>query len=250
MTGGQIHHVDVIAHTGAVVGGVVIAVYVEHFPLAYGHLRNVRGQIIGNTGGILADETALVGADRVEITEQSHVQSGVGSAVIGENALNKQLGGAVRIGGAAGGGLLTDRHGFGISVNRGGGGEHEILHIVSAHDVQQVQRADQIVGVVFQGLGNALADCFQTCEMDHGVDVGILGKEGFDLGDLAQLGALEGDFFAGDLHYTADSLLAGVAEVVGHNDVITGFDQFDTGVAADIAGAAAHQNGHNGISFL
>ena len=42
--------------------------------------------------------------------------------------------------------------------SRGGGGEDDVVAVVAAHDIQNVQRAGQIVVVVLDGLGNALAD--------------------------------------------------------------------------------------------
>ena len=40
----------------------------------------------------------------------------------------------------------------------------------------------------------------------------------------------------------AQGLLAGIVQVVCHQNLIAGFHQLDAGVAADITGAAAYQN--------
>ena len=75
MAAGQIHHMDVIAHAGAVRGGVVVAEHVQLFQRAHGHLGDVGHQVVGDAVGVLADEAALVGADGVEIAQQGHIQS-------------------------------------------------------------------------------------------------------------------------------------------------------------------------------
>ena len=41
-----------------------------------------------------------------------------------------------------------------------------------------------------------------------------------------------------------DGFLAGVAEIVGDDDVIARLDELYAGVAADVAGAAGNENGH------
>ena len=60
MAAGQIHHVDVVAHAGAVRGGIVVAKDMHLFQLAYGHLGDVGHEVIGDAVGVLADEAGLV----------------------------------------------------------------------------------------------------------------------------------------------------------------------------------------------
>ena len=86
--------------------------------------------------------------------------------------------------------------------------------------------------------------------MDHRFDAGVLGEQGLHLVLVAQLRLDKRHLFAGDLLYPDQGLLAGVIKVVRHHDVIPRVEKFHTGVAADIAGAAADQNRHNNRSFL
>ncbi len=95
MTPGQIHNVDVVTHTGAVRGGVVVAKDVHLFQLAHSHLGDVGHQVVGDAVGVLADQAALVGTDGVEVAQQRHVQAGVRLADVLQNALGKGLGGAI-----------------------------------------------------------------------------------------------------------------------------------------------------------
>ncbi len=101
MAAGQIAHVDVVAHTGAVRGGVVVAEDLNLFQLAHGHLGDVGHQVVGDAVGVLADEAGLMGADGVEVTQQADVQAGVGLADIHKDPLDDRLGRTIGVGGGA-----------------------------------------------------------------------------------------------------------------------------------------------------
>ena len=76
------------------------------FQLAHSHLGDVGHEVVGDAVGVLADEAGLVGADGVEVAQQSHIQGGVRLADIGEDALGHGLGGAVGVGGGTHGEVL------------------------------------------------------------------------------------------------------------------------------------------------
>src|SRR5699024_9691586 len=105
------------------------------------------------------------------------IQFRVSSAAVGENALGEGFGGAVGVGGAAHGEILTDGHAGGVAVDGGRGGEDDVMAVVAAHNIQDVQRATQVVGVVLDGFGDALANRFIGGELDHAVNIGIFGKD-------------------------------------------------------------------------
>ena len=69
MTRCQVAHVDVVANTGAVGGGVIVAKDLNGLELTDGDLGDVRHQVVGDTLGILADQARRMGADGIEITE-------------------------------------------------------------------------------------------------------------------------------------------------------------------------------------
>ena len=121
---------------------------------------------------------------------------------------------------------------------------------MAAHGLEQVEGADEVVGVVLQGFGHALAHRLEPGEVNHRADVRVLGEEGLHLVLAAQLRLDKGDFLSHDLLHPVDSLLTGVIQIVGHHDVIARLDELHAGVAADVAGAAADENGHKKRSFL
>ncbi len=120
---------------------------------------------------------------------------------------------------------------------------------MAAHGLKQVEGADQVVGVVLQGLGHTLPHGLQPGEVDHRVDAGVLGKEGLHLVLIAQLGLDKGDLLPGDLFHPAERLLAGVVQVIRYHNVVARLNELHTGMAADVAGAAADKNRHSNRSF-
>src|SRR5699024_3193946 len=169
MAAGQVHHMDVVPHAGAVGGVIVVAVDMDLFQLARRHLGDVGHQVVGDAVGVFADQAGRMGPDGVEVAQQRHVQLGVGLAAVGEDALGEHLGGAVGVGGGAGGEILPDGHAGRVAVDGGRGGEDDVVAVMPAHHVQNVQRAVEVVGVVFDGLGDALPHRLVGGELDYAV---------------------------------------------------------------------------------
>ena len=81
--------------------------------------------------------------------------------------------------------------------------------------------------------------------MDDRVD-GVGGEHGVQRGAVAQIGPDEGEVTPGDRAHPAQRLLLAVAQVVDHDQVVAGAQQFDAGVAADVTGTAGDQDAHGG----
>ena len=185
-----------------------------------------------------------MGTDGVEVAQQSHVQGGVGLADIGEDALSHRLGGAVGVGGGADREVLGDGHAGGIAVDGGRRAEHEVVAVVPTHHVQNDQRAVEVVVVVFDGLGDALAHSLIGCELDDGRDVGALGEDFLHILVLGHVGLIEAEILAGDLLDPVEDHGGCVIVIVRHNDIVACIQKLDAGVAADVACAAGNQNSH------
>ena len=119
------------------------------------------------------------------------------------------------------------------------------MAVVAAHNIQNIQRAGQVVGIVLDGLGDALAHCLVSGKLDDAVDVLVLGEDLFDGGLVGHVGLDKAEVLAGDLFHAGQGLGAGVVVVIGHDDIIPGGQKFHAGVAADVTGATAYQNCHN-----
>ena len=90
------------------------------------------------------------------------------------------------------------------------------MAVVAAHDIQNVQRAGQIVGVVLDGLGNALADGLVGGELDDTVNVLVLGKDLLHGVLVGHVGLDKTEVLAGDLLDAGQGLGAGVVVVIGY----------------------------------
>ena len=167
---------------------------------------------------------------------------------VAQNLLLEQLGGAVRVGGAAGRRLLGDRQFLRRAVHGGGGGEDDLLDAVLPHRLQQHERGIQIVVVVFDRLGHGLAHGLESGEMNDPVDV-VLGEDTLHERLVAHVAIITLDRLAGDL---LDSLKRDgrrIAVVVYGNHIVALVEQLDIGVGGDESGAARNQDSGHVSSF-
>ncbi|BFO12630.1 hypothetical protein GGER_51400 [Serratia rubidaea] len=65
---GQIHHMDVITHAGAVRCGIVVAEYRQLFQFSNGHLSDIGHKVVGDATWVLTNQPRWMGAYRVEVT--------------------------------------------------------------------------------------------------------------------------------------------------------------------------------------
>lgn len=112
------------------------------------------------------------------------------------------------------------------------------------HDLQESDGADEVVVVVKQGLLHALANSFQPGKMDdslkplRGEDLvqRLLVAE-VNLAEVEVVGVVSGEFPDAE-----DGELGGVVEVVEDDNAEAELEKLEDGVAADVAGAARHQD--------
>src|SRR5699024_7471290 len=149
----EVEDVDVIAHRGAVGGGPVVAEHEDLVPVAQGDLQH-QGNEVGFHHPVFTD--VPVGSGHVEIAQAGSPQA-IGMGIGGDRVIDGQLRGAVGVGGG-GGHVLGDGNLFRFTVGGRGGGEHEVVHAVGAHRIQQGQGGDHImlpvVGRVFHGFAH------------------------------------------------------------------------------------------------
>ncbi len=234
---------DVVAHTGAVGRGVVVAEDGQARAPADGHLGHVRHQVVGHAARILADASALVRAHRVEVAQDARLPAGLGRRHVAQDRLADQLGLAVRIRGARGR-VLADRQHVGLAVDGGAGAEHDAVDFVGPHRGAESQQAADVVGVVAQGLLHRLAHGLERGEMDDGGDA-MAREDGVHRVGVADAGALEDGRLAGQLLQAVEHLGRAVGEVVQADDVVARGQQFQPGVGGDVAGRASEQDrGH------
>ena len=237
MAQGQVYHMEIIPNAGAVGGGIVIAVDGQMIPLTDGNLGDIGHQVVGNAVGCFADQARGMGANGIEVPKQYGRQLLVCLAGIGENLLDHQLGGAVGVGGGAGGHILGEGGLIVFSIHRCRGGEHNGLAAELLHDLQSGQGGVQIVPVVFQRELGALGDALEAGEMDHRVDLILLKQLGHS-GLVGSVDLIELRPGAGNGFDAVNNLGAGVGKIVGDDNVVSGVDHLHRRVGTDKTGSA------------
>ena len=245
MTRCQVAHVDVVAHAGAVGGGVVVAKDLNGLELTDGDLGDVGHQVVGDALGVLADQARRMGTDGIEVTEQHDVPLGVGGVDVHEDLLNHPLGPTIGVGRGLLGVLFGDRRIVRIAVDGRRAREDDGLTTVVAHDIDEHQGVLDIVVVVLDGLAHRLANGLKAGEVDDAVD--LVGIE--DLVHriaVEHVGLVEGEVLGGLVAHdgldAVDGNGAGVGEVIDDDDLVAALEQLNDGVRADKAGAAGNED--------
>ena len=164
---GQVHHVNVVAHAGAIFGWVVVAEYRQRFTTADRDLRDIRHQVVRDALRIFTHIARRMRADRVEVAQQRDAPVRLRFLQVSEDLLDHQLAFTVRALRSPGREAFDIRDFWLVAVHGGGGAENKVFHARGAHGGNEFQCAGHVVVVVFQRLGDGFADGFQAGEMDH-----------------------------------------------------------------------------------
>ena len=249
MPPGQIHHVDIVPYACAVRRVVVVAENTQLRQLAHRHLSHIRHQIVRNALGILADFSARMRADGVEVPKQNHAPLGIGSPNIGQNLLQHPFGPSVGIGTHALGARLGDWHKRRIAVHRGRGAENDFLHPVPAHYVRQRQRPVQVVRIVLDGFFHRFAHGLVPREMNHRVEI-VRVKNLLQGCPVYQICLIEYRRFPRDLPDPFHGFRAGIVKIVNNHDIVPVLKQFHAGMAPDVSRAPGNKNLHIPLFLL
>ena len=228
----KVHHVDVIADTASIRGIVVIAEHRELLPQSGRGLRDEGHQVVRDPQGQLTDPRGGMRTDRVEVAEQGGPQVRIRGALIAQQPFTDDLGEAVRRHRIAVRGGLRDREPVGVAVHRTAGGKDEPLHPVPLHDPQEHHQGPDVVVVVLERFGHALAHRLVGREVDDAMHGTLLEHPCERLLVRAvhpvHLGVLAND--------PCDALkcpFLGVAQVVHDHRVIARLRQLNGGVRPD-----------------
>ena len=219
---------DVVAHAGAVGGGVIVAKDLNGLELAHGNLGDIGHQVVGDALGILADQARRMGADGIEITEQHDVPLGVGGVDVHKDLLDHPLGPTIGVGRGLLRILLGDGRVVRVAVDGRGAREDDGLAAMAAHDGDEHQGVLDVVVVVLDGLAHRLADGLKTGEVDDAVD--LMGIE--DLVHciaVEHVGLVEGEVLGGLVAHdgldAVDGDGAGVGEIIDDDDLVATLEQ-------------------------
>ena len=185
-----------------------------------------------------------MGADGVEVAQQHHAPFRVRVGDAAKDLLGHVLGPAVGVGAAAGAGGFPQGHLVVGGVDRGGGGEDQVLHPGLLHHLGQHQGGVQVVVVVFPGLGHGFAHGLQTGKVDDAADL-VFGEDLPQQPFVPDIALIKLQGLAGELLHPLQAFGIGIAQIVDDHHAVAALQKLQAGVRADIPGAAGDQNIHD-----
>src|SRR5688500_2083735 len=241
MAFGEVDHVDVIAHAGAVRRGVVRAPDVERGTPADRHLGDVGEEVVRHAGRVLADTARRMRAGRIEIAQRYEAEIGVRARVVVQELFHDELRLAIGIGRPERV-RLRNRQLARLAVHRGRGAEHHPAHAVLRHRLEQGDGATDVVVVIQQRLLHRLAHRLQAGEVHNGFD--RIGKNLFQRRSIPDIRLMEGDARPGcQFGYAFQHATLGVRQVVDDGEAVARLGERDAGMRADVAEAAGDEYG-------
>ena len=189
-----------------------------------------------------------MGADGIEVAQSYYLES-EGAHRVAQNFFAHLLGVAVgRLGGLNGRGF-GNRQRIRLTVDGAGGAKNESARRLGALVVQQVEQRVEVVAVVGNGFGHALAHRFVGRKMYDSIKASA-GQKGFG---GAAVSEVDLDPLGANARNGLDAVEyfgAAVIEVIGQNYAVAAGDEVHGGVRADVAKAPGDENGFHLLKAL
>ena len=115
--------------------------------LSAGYLKQIGEEVIGNSVGVFADESAFVGADGVEVAKQQNREIRIRSRCIDQDPFVHVFGPTVGIRTGCGH-VFGYRHGVVVTVDCSRRTEYEFGDVVFFHHFQKCQSGIDVVAIV------------------------------------------------------------------------------------------------------
>ena len=211
---------DVVADTGAIGGGVIVAEHLQLRQFSHRDLGDEGHQIVRDAVRVLADPSAGVRADRVEVAQQGDVPARVRPVQIAQDFLNHQFCPPIGVGRRERH-IFGDRHLGGVAVHGRRRTEHQVPDAVRLHGLAQHQRPGDVVVVVAERDRHRLAHCLEPGEVDHRLDRRA-GERDVQPCAIQQINPMEDQRPARELLDPMQRLLLAVAQVVDDDDLMAG----------------------------
>ncbi len=229
----------VVAQAGAVRGGVVRAKHLQRRSDPAGGVKREGDEVrLGIV--VFADGTVRRGTGGVEIAEGGKTQP-VGAGQRLKGVFHVQLGLSVGVDRDLRG-VLGDGHLLRCAVGRAGRGEDEFFYPGAEHAAQQVQGGGDVVEIVFERVGHALADVGVGREVHDELNL-LLPEDFADLLLIAKIGGIEGDIGRHRRPVPED-------QIVEHDRPVAGGKELPDTMTSDVTGAANDKNVHFGSVVL
>ena len=136
----QIHHMQIVTHPSAIWRRIVVAKYLQIFPLPRSDLRDVGHQVVRYATGRLANQAALMRPHGVEITQDGNLPAWVCRKQFAQRVFAHEFAATVGIGGREWG-CFRNRHNGRVAVHRGRRAENNTPQVGAFHGLQQMEGA-------------------------------------------------------------------------------------------------------------
>ncbi len=191
MGGGKVRDMHIIAHAGAVAGGIVGPEHRQGRALARHRLQH-QGHQMGFGQMLFAKLSVRVGTGHVEIAED-HPPQPVAGAEILQHILDRAFGPAIGIDRMLDG-VFVQNHPILIPVSRASGGKDEVLYPGRNASLDQVQGAADVDAPVKPWVLHRHADQRQSGEVHH-CNGPMFGQRRVDGGSVHQVALHQGPYF-------------------------------------------------------
>ncbi|AEM40253.1 hypothetical protein KVU_0414 [Ketogulonicigenium vulgare WSH-001] len=239
---GQIDDMDVIAHASAIGRVIIIAKHRQLFTAARGHLCQERHQIVRNADRVLANRATRVGADGVEIAQEDRSAPRRRLGPGRQQLFGREFGLAVDIGRGQRV-VFGHRQELRLAINRGRGGEHDLIAARRLHRADQRQRAGHVHIIIIDGARAAFAHGLQPGKVDDRIGT-ERNRHSRQRSRVANIDIMRLDMAVGDRAHAVQRDGRAVRIAVDNAGLIAHRRQFDQCMAADITGPACHKNAH------
>ena len=187
----KIVDVDIVAEAGAVGGRVVGAEDFDVFAASGGGVDDERDEV-GLGVVVLADGAVCSSPGSIEIAEGRKAETvGVGEGF--EAVLDVELSLAVGIDGGLREGLHHGQ-GLGFAIGCASGGEDKFLYAIVEHGLEEAEGRDEVILVVFTGLGDGFSHISEGREMHDEFDT-LIAKDLADRFGIAEVAVIKGNGF-------------------------------------------------------
>ena len=230
---GKVVHVHVVAQAGAIGSRIIGAEDLDVLTTSGGGVDH-EGDEMGLGVMVFADRAVLRRSGGIEIAEGRKAES-VGVRECLQAVLDVELGLPVGIDGGLREGLHHGQ-GLGFAVGRAGGGKDEFGNAVIEHGLEEAEGRDEVVLVVFAGLGDRFAHVGEGGEMHDQLDLFLAENFGNRFG-IAEIAIIEGN---GGMHGGP----VPEDQVVEHHGFVTRSLQLTHAMATNVARSSYDENFH------
>ena len=239
---GQIHHIDIVADTGAVRRVVIVAEDPQFRSQACSRLRHKGQQILRYAVGQLAYFRRRMGADGIEIPQDGSVQILVRMGFVANDFLIDLLGIAVGRQSRLNRSVLIYRQMrfVRLTVHGAGRREDEILHPMQFHHFQQRNQAADIVAIVEQRFLHRLAYRLACRKMDDTDNIRKCLEHIVQIHKIAAIDIGELRFASHNCSNAVQHVNRRVAQIIHDCHVVALLHQFNRCMGTDITRSACN----------